>query len=311
MTESGGGEGYVGTDGARLYYRHIGQGPPIIILHGGPDFDHTYLLPEMDRLADSFHLIYYDQRGRGRSLGDVRPEDIGIASEIEDIERVRRHFALESAAMLGHSWGGVLALEYAIRHPDRVSHLILMNTAPASTDHFRSLRQELLRRRSAAEVARMQAIAASADYRQGDLQAEAEFYRIHYRPALHRPQDIDRIVGRLRTHFTAETVLDARAIEHRLYQDTWFADGYDLTPQLNQLDIPTLVLHGQGDFVPVEIASDIAQAIPKARLCLLPDCGHFAYLESAAEVHDQLTMFFEDRGSSNGSKPDPCAGELA
>src|SRR5262245_38949409 len=59
-------EGYVSLPGAELYYRVIGRGHPILILHGGPDFDHTYLLPEMDRLSESFRLIYYDQRGRGR-----------------------------------------------------------------------------------------------------------------------------------------------------------------------------------------------------------------------------------------------------
>ncbi len=58
-------EGYIPAGNARLYYRDIGQGQPIIVLHGGPDFDHTYLLPDLDRLSDSFRLIYYDQRGRG------------------------------------------------------------------------------------------------------------------------------------------------------------------------------------------------------------------------------------------------------
>ncbi len=58
-------EGYIAVENAKLHYREIGQGQPIIILHGGPDFDHSYLLPDMDRLADPFRLIYYDQRGRG------------------------------------------------------------------------------------------------------------------------------------------------------------------------------------------------------------------------------------------------------
>src|SRR5216683_2387884 len=123
---------------ASLYSREIGQGQPVIVLHGGPDFDHRYLLPEMDRLADSLRLIYYDQRGRGRSGDRVRPEDVTLESEMGDLDTVRRHFGLGSVAILGHSWGTVLALEYAIRHPDRVSHLILMNPAPASNDDFKS-----------------------------------------------------------------------------------------------------------------------------------------------------------------------------
>src|SRR5688572_22609042 len=135
-------EGYIPVEKAGLYYREIGQGQPIIVLHGGPSFDHNYLLPDMDRLSDSFRLIYYDQRGRGKSAGNVKPEDVTIESEIEDMESLRDYFQLASVALLGHSWGALLAMEYALRHPERVSHLILMNTAPASHDDFKLFRQE-------------------------------------------------------------------------------------------------------------------------------------------------------------------------
>ena len=84
-----------------LYTREIGQGPPIVVLHGGPDFDHGYLLPDLDRLADTFRLIYYDQRGRGRSAEGVRPDDVTLSSDLEDIDRVRQHFRLDAPALLG------------------------------------------------------------------------------------------------------------------------------------------------------------------------------------------------------------------
>src|SRR5215471_12001003 len=120
--------------GAELYAREVGRGTAIMVLHGGPDFDHSYLLPELDRLSDSYRLIYYDQRGRGRSAEGVRPEDVTLASDIADMEKVREHFKLGSVVLLGHSWGTVLALEYATRHPERVSRIILLNPAPASAD---------------------------------------------------------------------------------------------------------------------------------------------------------------------------------
>ena len=139
-------DGYLPVENARLYYRAIGQGQPILLLHGGPDFDHTYLLPDMDRLSDAFRLIYYDQRGRGKSSGNI--QDVSLQSEIQDVERLREYFQLESVAVLGHSWGGLLAMEYALRHPHRLSHLILMNTAPASYEDYLLVQQE--RRKSAA-----------------------------------------------------------------------------------------------------------------------------------------------------------------
>ena len=76
---------------APLYSREAGRGQPIIVLHGGPDFDTRYLLPDMDRLADRFRLIYYDQRGRGQSADGVRPEDVTLASDLDDLDKVREH----------------------------------------------------------------------------------------------------------------------------------------------------------------------------------------------------------------------------
>lgn len=271
-----------------LYCRTVGDGPPVVVLHGGPDFDHTYLLPELDRLADSARLVYYDQRGRGRSPGD--PNEVGIASEVEDVDRVRREFGFDSVAVLGHSWGGLLAMEYAVRHPERVSHLLLVNTAPASAADRRAFREHLLRVRAPDDVERMEEIARSAPFRAGDLEAEAEYYRVHFRVAVRDPELVDRIVARLRTHFTAERVLAARAIEERLHDDTWGTEGYDLVPRLAELDIPTLVLHGQHDFIPVPVANNIAQAMPRARLVVL-DCGHFAYLEEPEAFAAHVAAF--------------------
>ena len=125
-------ESCIDVGGAELYAREVGKGPAIIVLHGGPDFDQSYLLPEMDRLSDSYRLIYYDQRGRGKSASNVRPEEVTLASDIADLEKIRQSFHLESATLLGHSWGTVIALEYALKYPERVSHLILMNPGPAS-----------------------------------------------------------------------------------------------------------------------------------------------------------------------------------
>ena len=205
------GERFVQSGREQLYVRDIGRGMPIIVLHGGPDFDHEYLLPDVDRLADRFHLIFYDQRGRGRSFRGHQP-DVTMDSEVNDLDRVREEFACESIAVLGHSWGGLLAMEYAIRHPQRVSHLILMNTAPASR-------------------------------------------------------------------------VDA------LYEQTWERDDYDLIPALQRLEIPTLLIWGDDDFIPRDVVDHIAAAIPGSRLVVLGNCGHFAYLEQPDATCEAITEF--------------------
>ena len=138
----------------------------------------------------------------------------------------------------------------------------------------------------------MEAVAATDSYARGNVDAEAEYYRAHFRMTLRQPDDLEALVARLRAHFTAEGVLLARAIEHQLYEETSQSADFDLFPALRRLDIPTLVLHGEHDFVPVELATRIAEALPGARLTVLPGCGHFAYLEAPELVFDEATRFF-------------------
>ena len=282
---------FLGTGAARLYVREIGEGVPIIVVHGGPDFDHEYLLPEMDGLAESFRLVYYDQRGRGRSFSGQTSEDVSIASEIEDLDRIREHFGWEACAVLGHSWGGLLAMEYAIRYPGRVSHLILMNTAPASHAGARALRHELERRRSPEQSQRMAALIAAPQYQAGDIDADREYYLIHFASTVRAREQLERLVGRLRSAFTSDSIVAARAIEHRLYEQTWDRPDYDLVPHLATLRIPSLIIHGDNDFVPNGVASEIADALSGSRFMTLADCGHFAYLEQFDHVRSSIAAF--------------------
>jgi proline iminopeptidase len=283
-------EGYIPVENGELYYRAVGQGKPIVLLHGGPDFDHSYLLPEMDCLANSHRLIYYDQRGRGRSLGQVKPEEVSIHSEIEDLESLRAYFHLDKIAVLGHSWGGLLALEYAVQHPERVSHLILMNTAPASHQDYLLLRQYRLLG-AADDIEILKARANDARYQEGDPDTVARYYRIHFSKALKRPEHLEIVIARLRANFTQERILKGREIEDRLLAETWLSDDYDLISRLEEMNIQTLVIHGEGDIVPIECAAHIAEALTGARFVVFKDCGHFAFLESHEVVCEEIRSF--------------------
>lgn len=287
-------ESLVPVGGAQLYAREIGKGTSVIVLHGGPDFDQSYLLPELDRLSDAFHLIYYDQRGRGRSAVGVKPEDVTLDSDIADMEKVRRYFKLDSVVLLGHSWGTVLALEYAVRYPQQVSRMILMNPAPASADDYKQLRKEWLETRPD-ETERRKAIVASAAYQEGDPEAVTAYYRIHFKPAFARTEDYEKFMTRLRASFTKEGILKARAVEARLMKDTWSKPEYNLLLELKNLKIPTLVIYSDHDFIPAGTAEHIAEAIPNARMVTLKNCGHFPYLECPDALRQQINAFFSSK----------------
>jgi proline iminopeptidase len=274
----------------QLFVRELGTGHPLIALHGGPEFDSFYLVPELDALAGCCRLIYYDQRGRGRSAA-APAEQVTIESEVDDLDRLRDSFGADSIAVLGHSWGGVLAMEYATRHPDRVSHLILLNTAPASARDWTDFLPTWRGQRSQQDAEALTSLTASAAFTAGDVHADTALYRIVFRNATRRAELDDQIVGRLRAHFTPDRIVASHVIEDRLFAQTLELDGYDLVPRLRELAMPTLVVHGEDDFVPVAMAARIADAIPGARIDVLPACGHFSYAERPEAVRDVICAF--------------------
>jgi proline iminopeptidase len=201
------------------------------------------------------------------------------------------HFLLESTALLGHSWGSLLALEYAIRHPGRVSHLILMATPPASHDGHMLFRQEP-RKRGSGDAEKLQALASDPGYQEGDPGIVAEYFRTHFRATLKQPGLLEILVENLMSDLTKENIVKGRAISKRLSDETWLSSQYNLLPMLHRLSIPTLVIHGDYDSIPAKYAVQVADAIPGARFVLLQDCGHFAYLECPDEVRKEIESFF-------------------
>jgi proline iminopeptidase len=287
--------GWIDVGSGRLMGRAVGQGPPLVVLHGGPDFDDGYVGDALDPLAAGHRLITYAQRGRGRSFDPAHPPPVvDMESEVADLDGVIAWAAAERVALVGHSWGCLLALEYALRHPHRISHLVLMNAAPISGDAANRLRVSLAAAHTDAERAALPRLRDDAAYLAGDLDADAAYHRIHFGGTVRDPDLLERIVDRLRAGFTPAAIVAARRIEQGLYESTWRRPGYDLEPQLRDLRIPTLVLHGEHDLVPVELVRPIAEAIPDARLVVLPGVGHFAFLERPDAVIGEIEPFLRD-----------------
>jgi proline iminopeptidase len=121
------------TGGVTIWYevRGSGAGTPLIVANGGPGFDHSYLLcgDVWDTLAKGRKVVFYDQRGNGLSseLKDGQP--CGLAEQIDDLDALRAHLGFEKLDLLGHSWGGYLVMAYAARHPERVAHLMIVDSA--------------------------------------------------------------------------------------------------------------------------------------------------------------------------------------
>jgi proline iminopeptidase len=169
-----------------------------------------------------------------------------------------------------------------------------MNPAPASASDLAVFRNVYLEQLGA-DMDRQREILASAAYQAGDPEAVTARYRIHFKLALQRTEDYEKLMARMQTAFISqgrEGILKARAVEDQLLRDTWQLPGYDLMPELRNLLIPTLVIASDHDFIPVQVGERVAQALPNAELVTIEDCGHFTFLECPSEVRDALNNFF-------------------
>src|SRR3954467_8156595 len=125
-------EGFVDAHGVLIYYTALGKGDPLVIVHGGPGASHDYFLPWLLPLARHNRVVFIDERGSGKSekLEDVK--QYTVENMVEDVEAVRRALDLGKIALLGHSYGGVLAQAYALKYQQNLSHLILASTFPST-----------------------------------------------------------------------------------------------------------------------------------------------------------------------------------
>ncbi|MFL5579897.1 MAG: alpha/beta fold hydrolase [Gemmatimonadaceae bacterium] len=292
-------EGYVATpDSLRLYYRVVGSGPDTIVaLHGGPGVDLESIAGDLAPLAARHTVIYYDQRGAGRSDLPADTARLGARQQVEDLEAVRRHFGLGRMALVAHSYGPLLAASYAIAHPDRVRAMVFFGPVPPRRGDFfaRFIANMSTRLDSAAQRRMADALRRLADSAAGPAdirRACRDYWTLALAPRLFEGAGG---VSRIRSDLCAS---DPRGIRYGLLttNPVVFASygDWDLRPALRELRVPTLVVHGEADAIPMELVEEWGSAIPGARVLRVPRAAHFPHAERPELVWPEVERFLSE-----------------
>ncbi len=280
-------DGFTRSTAVPLYwcrYAPVAPRSRLVVLHGGPGAHHDYVLPQLLALAASHECLFYDQRGGGRSRTDDRTP-ITWRTHVDDLRAVLAECAPGPVSLVGYSWGALLALLYAIeasagRAGPVPARMVLLDPAPVSRAFRDRFEAEFARRQSGPAVTALRdALAASGlrerapdEYRQRTFELSVAGYFAD--PGRARDLTPFRVTGRVQ-------------------QSVWESLGdFDLVPALRDLRIPSLVLHGRQDPIPLESAEAVAAALGAERVWL-DDCGHVPYVERPEETFRAVRTFLD------------------
>lgn len=280
-------DGLKNINGTEIYCRTAGEGEPLMIVHGGPGLAHNYLYEPFSNLTDNFKLIFYDQRGCGKSAGIMQGDSLTTDMLVEDLEELRKEFGIDKMNLAGQSWGAILALNYVIRYPENVKKLILLEPGPASTEYFKPFQENILKRLSQADIQRITALSQMQQLKT-DPELFEEFLGIRFKAYHYSPDISSRINFDYMDSSYVSKFFDTSAMLGKYLAD------FNIYDDLNKINCPVLIIHGDYDPIPVESVERMKENIKTAELRIIKNTGHFVHLENP-DIYFGLIREFLDR----------------
>ncbi len=271
-----------------VYHASVGAGPPLLLL-GGIHFDHIHLRPWLDPLGDVATLIYLDHRGAGRSPKPKRLEDLTHDAWVDDVRHLIDHLGHKRIALLGHSYGGFLAQEFALRHPSRLDGLILCATAPAM-DYPDVIMANAKARASAG-------LLETVIHALTQPSTDDDALRQTWLDIL--PLYFHRFEPKYRDLFSDGVRYSAGAFNRGFFE---CLPAFNTSVDIGSVEVPTLILSGRHDWItPVEQGSQrLASAMPNARMVVFEESGHFPFIEEHDDFVDTVRSWLSGLNRTGG-----------
>lgn len=263
------------VNGLNIYVKMIGKGKPIIFLHGGPGDEHHYFLPHVEPLANHFTLIFYDQRGCGKSEKPGE-EDYSLETEVETLEGLRKKLGITKVNLLGQSWGTILALLYATSYPANIEKLMLVSAIGSVGEDLTAFGEQLKKRMTKEDQKKL------SDLEKRKTMPEHELKQIIYPYYLYDRSNITKLT---------DTTINEVA-NQRICKD--IEENYHIIDKLTLLsDIPIFILQGEYDLITTGmLKTSLLSYVPHAQLETYDQSGHWPFIEETEKFLKQTKAFF-------------------
>jgi proline-specific peptidase len=270
--------------GVSLFVKVIGRGYPLAIMHGGPGADQTSMSP-FRSCADRFTLVFYDHRCNGRSVG-ADLASMTWENLAADADALRQALGFDKWALLGHSLGGMVALEVALRYPESLSHLVLLDTCGDIRWAHENAPEVLAQRGFSPDTVEVARRFLNGQIEPNEMMPALIKLGKAYSPHLSPLRMVQAMASGLRAKIRPEALIFGYGQSLR---------GWTVMERLGEIKVPTLVMAGRDDFqFPPEHQEALAAGIPNARLQIIERAGHNAHQERPAEVIRAVRDFLAD-----------------
>lgn len=277
--------GQIERGDVEIHYQVFGDGFPIALLSGGPGASSSALMPIVAKLADDYRVVLIDQRGTGLSrLAVLDSTTITLENYVEDVDAVRRHLGIDRWLILGHSWGGGLAMAVTAAHPSHSAGLVLVGSVGIDLE-YRDYAFDNLKY-SASDIAALEFWSDPERRAANPERAAYEFYRALLPARLYRPTDMLLILENLIVEENFITLVE-------LMNQDLVRIGYDLRPALQSYEGPVLILQGRQGFLGGRTAEKIRETLPNAEIAYIEKSGHFPFVEQPEAFFASLTRFLQ------------------
>jgi proline iminopeptidase len=281
-------EGFVDSHGVMIYYKAFGKGEPLLILHGGPGASHDYFLPYLLPLARKNRLIFIDERGSGRSQKIENASAYTVDNMVEDAEAVRKELALGKISLLGHSCGGVLALAYALKYQENLSHLILCSTFH-STEKMNKVLKNIKEKMAPELRQRIDKMENEGLYGHG-LDYEKNRYTSAYMIAAWGEGYFPYLY---QNHPDANYDPVANGnMAWDVYREMWGSNGEyiingnlisaEYGDRISSIRVPSLITAGDNDECNPSLSREMNEKIAGSKLVIFPKSGHMTFVDQPA-----------------------------